>query len=445
MKNKTLVLGLGVSGRAAAEFLLEQNNSVLGVDSDRELLNTNEELGDLETKGLHYQYDSDFLNWDEIAQLVVSPGISPKHPIYQGALERDVPITGEAELALPHFDKPLVAVTGTNGKTTVTLLVEHILNTAGIKAKALGNVGTPLCSYLLNPSLDEVFVVELSSYQLETMRSPVFDAAVLLNITPDHLDRYANMQEYAKAKLRLQFLLKASAAFFVQADAYHEFHDLLVQKNTQTFAFGKPADLYTDGSRVIYREKIEYLMPFDYREMGKHDYENALAAWVLCQPFSISSEQFCSALMTFRKPPHRIEFIREADGIFYYDDSKGTNIDAVIQAVKVMKGPVILIAGGVDKGASYLPWKDHFLGKVKQIVAIGQAAPKIYRELHPYFNIKLADSLASAVKTATNDAARGDFVLLSPGCSSFDMFRDYAHRGKEFQHYVQSIEGRRRS
>ena len=414
----TLVLGLGASGLAAAEFLLSQGAKVLGIDSNRAHLETR-----LQSLGLQVQHDSDPIDWNTIGRLIVSPGIDPKTAIYAQAKKRGVEIIGEAELALRHFKKPMVAVTGTNGKTTVTLMVEHILNAAGIKAKALGNVGMPLCSYLLHPGDEEAFVVELSSYQLETMHTPVFDAAVILNITPDHLERYPSMHEYAEAKCRLQFLLKGGAPLFVQTEAAREFSSLLLAKNYQTF------------------EKVEDLIPLQYRV--KHDRENVLAAWILCRPFSISNEQFCKALETFRKPPHRIEFVREVDGVSFYDDSKGTNIDAVCQAVGVMQGPVILIAGGVDKGASYLMWKEAFLGKVKKIIAIGEAAPKIYRELHPYFNIKLADSLSSAVEAAAGEAEKGDFVLLSPGCSSFDMFRDYAHRGEEFQYYVAQIEGRR--
>jgi UDP-N-acetylmuramoylalanine--D-glutamate ligase len=436
---KTLVLGLGVSGIAAARFLLKQNRAVLGVDSNRSYLETHEELRHLQMKGMICRHDSDPLDWACIERVVVSPGIHPKHFIYQMAQKKGIELIGEAELALPHFKKPMVAVTGTNGKTTVTLLVEHLLNSAGIKARALGNVGTALCDYLINPGPEEAFVVELSSFQLETMRTPVFDAAALLNITSDHLDRYTDMQEYAKAKCRLQYLLKDGAELFVQAQTADEFAHLLQAKNYQTFGFEKRSDLWTDQTSIKYREKIEYIMPMRYREMGRHDIENTLAAWALCQPFSISNEQFCNALETFQKPSHRIEFVREIKGISFFDDSKGTNIDAVIQAVKVMKGSVILIAGGVDKGASYLPWKEQFVGKVKQIIAIGAAAPKIYNELHTFFNIKFADSLASAVKIAVSDAREGDCVLLSPGGSSYDMFRNYAHRGEEFQRYVHSI------
>ena len=176
-----------------------------------------------------------------------------------------------------------------------------------------------------------------------------------------------------------------------------------------------------------------------YEDSGKHDCENAVAAWVICSRLGVSSEAFSRGLETFRKPPHRIEWVREIGGVSYYDDSKGTNIDAVIQAVETMPSKVILIAGGVDKGFSYLPWKEFFGGKVKQIMAIGQAAEKMYQELHPYFAITRVDSFEKAVALAAVVAQKGDCVLLSPGCSSFDQFRDYAHRGEEFQKLVAEL------
>lgn len=439
MNKRALVIGLGISGIAAARFLLKQGQMVLGIDNNDSYLKTNETIRHLQTLGMQCEHDSASIDWNFIERVVVSPGINPKHPVYQTAKAKKINIIGEAELALPHFKKPMVAVTGTNGKTTVALLVEHILNSAGIKTKALGNVGAALCDYLMNPGQEEVFIVELSSFQLETMQTPVFNAAALLNITPDHLDRYATMQDYALAKCQLQHLLKEGALFWVQTETVKEFARWLQLKNYQTFGLSKGSDLWLDQSTVKYREKIECIMPMRYREMSGHDNENALAAWALCQPFSINSEQFCKALERFQKPPHRIEFVCEIEGVSFFDDSKGTNIDAVVQAVRTMKGPVILIAGGVDKGASYLPWKESFAGKVKQIIAIGAAAPKIYNELQPYFNVKLADSLNTAVQVAMSDARKEDCVLLSPGCSSYDMFRNYAHRGEEFQRYVHSL------
>ncbi len=411
-----LVLGLGVSGRSAAERLLRQGHAVIGVDDKVGA----DSLKDLISKGMKRVVNDEEIDWSQIFLMVVSPGISPKHRLYQNAIAHGVEVTGEAELSLRGLKQPIVAITGTNGKTTVTLLVEHILNVSGVKAKALGNVGTPLSAYESDP--DEVLVVELSSFQLETLSTLSFDAAVLLNITPDHLDRYASMEDYAKSKCHLQSLVKPQAPFFVCSQVVETFGSCL-----------------KSGYQLCERESIESFLPLKYRELGKHEWDNAAAAWALCKQFGISQKQFCQGLESFQKPHHRIEFAGSIDGVLFYDDSKGTNIDAVIQAVNAMKGPVILIAGGVDKGASYLLWKEIFQGKVKRIVALGQAAPKIYEELNPYFEMEIVDSLSCAVETAHSHAVRGDHILLSPGCSSYDMFRDYVHRGEEFQRKVQHL------
>jgi UDP-N-acetylmuramoylalanine--D-glutamate ligase len=320
-----------------------------------------------------------------------------------------IEIIGEAELALRSIKQNAVAITGTNGKTTVTLLTEHILKTAGIPARAVGNVGEPLSAMRGKP--EEVLVVELSSFQIETLRARAFDAAVLLNITPDHLDRYSDMRAYARAKCALERCLKEDAPFFVQDGVLQTYGDLFTQLTKQMPTLALP-------------------------DLPRHDRENALAAYALCRRFGVSEADFLRALSIFQKPAHRIEFVSEIDGICYYDDSKGTNIDAVIQAVHAMRGPVILIVGGVDKGASYLPWVENFRGKVKQILALGQAAKKIVEELEPFFALQHVSSLHEAVEQARRVAISGDSVLLSPGCSSYDMFRDYVQRGEEFKRYV---------
>jgi UDP-N-acetylmuramoylalanine--D-glutamate ligase len=430
----TVVLGLGISGVAASELLLQQGFSVIGVDSKPQAFTTDPSLCRLRSLGVTLQAEDAPLDWSLVERLVVSPGISPQHPLYAQAMQKEIPVVGEAALALKFFKKPLVAITGTNGKTTVTLLVEHILNASGIKAKALGNVGTALCQYALTPQEEEVFVVELSSYQLETMTVPLFEAAVVLNVTPDHLDRYAGMQEYAHAKSRLVDLVKERKNCFVQKKAAEEYKNLF--KKVSLFGRDPHCDLWTDGVALFEGERVACILPISYRDKGSHEGENCLAAWALCRPFGILAEQFVSALETFKKPPHRIEWIRTLEGVDFYDDSKGTNIDAVIQAVNSMRGSVILIAGGVDKGASYLLWKESFIHKIKHIVVLGQAAVKIQEELGSYFPVTLVASLAEAVDVAASLARSGDSVLLSPGCSSFDMFRNYSHRGEEFQTYV---------
>jgi UDP-N-acetylmuramoylalanine--D-glutamate ligase len=270
-------------------------------------------------------------------------------------------------------------------------------------------------------------VVELSSFQLELMKTPVVDVGIILNITPDHLDRYTTMEEYAQAKCRLQDLIKPEGTFWVHERVVEEFKSLLKQ-NYQTYG--------ADCNCTYWTEKIETILPIRYRDLGNHESENVLAAWILCKKFGVSSAAFLAGLETFKKPAHRIEFIASLNGVDYFDDSKGTNIDATIKAVTAMKGPVVLIAGGVDKGSSYEPWKKIFAGKVQQVIAIGQAAAKIAQELKPEVEVEIVPTLQDAVECARNRAQAGMSVLLSPGCSSYDMFRDYAHRGEEFKKFV---------
>ncbi len=424
MEKMSLVLGLGLSGRAAAELLLRKHQKVVGIDRNPSVLDS-KELADLCSMGLSVQAESSAILWNQVKEVIVSPGISPHHPIYAEARGRGIAILGEAELALPYLNQRMLAVTGTNGKTTVTLLVEHILKKSGIQAKAVGNVGSPLCSELISPCQQETYVVEISSYQLETMKTKAFDAGVILNITPDHLDRYRSMEEYAQVKCHLQDLMKREGCLYVQSQVEREYGHLLKPGSYQMLEKDPPA-----------RKRLDCLLVMNYRKIGRHDIENTLAAWVLCQSCGVDWQSFCSGLLSFEKPPHRIAFVRHRQGVFFYNDSKGTNLDAVVQAVEVMRGPVILIAGGVDKGGSYLLWKAPFLGKVKQIIAIGEAAGKIEEELSPFFSVQKENSLASAVLLAAAIAQRGDYVLLSPGCASFDMFRDYEQRGEAFRRCV---------
>ncbi|MBI3236906.1 MAG: hypothetical protein HYZ48_04320, partial [Chlamydiales bacterium] len=316
-------------GRSAASFLLSQGYEVVGFDD--------KPRKDFEVPGMLLISSFEEIDWSRISLLIVSPGISPKHLVYQKAVELEIEIIGEAELALRYLNCKAVAITGTNGKTTTTLLVEHVLQSAGIRAKALGNVGDSLTSFLHKSSI-EVAVIELSSYQLETLSCRAFDGAVLLNITPDHLERHGSMQGYAKVKFHLSDLLKPCAPFFVSPRVAKEWG-----------GFIKPS--YSIYPMDI--ETIERILPLHYRELGEHDIENGMAAWSLCSLLGVSSEIFYQACTTFKKPRHRIEFVRELNGISFINDSKGTNVDAVLYSVKAMKGNIILIAGGVDKVESY--------------------------------------------------------------------------------------------
>ena len=396
---RALVLGLGISGKAVSSLLLRQGYHVTGADAKLKVV-----------EGIDVLSDRAVLDLGDFDLFVPSPGISIEHPYYASAIKSGIPICGEAGIALHSLKQPMVAITGTNGKTTVTMLTTHVLQSCGRKARALGNIGEPLANYALNPDPSEVLVIELSSYQLETIQGKFFDAAAILNITPDHLDRHKTMREYATLKWRLQHCLKDTKRLFVYQEVIEEFGDLCTIDDVVT-----------------------------YRKQASHDEENLESAWLLCREFGVTKEEFCKAALFFVKPAHRIEFLGTINGVRYYDDSKGTNVDAVIRAVEVMQGPVWLIAGGVDKGASYAIWKKGFEGKVKKIFAIGQAADKIAKETKEFCLVEKVGSLQEAVTMAALEATADGNVLLSPGCSSFDMFEDYAHRGQEFQKIVKKL------
>jgi UDP-N-acetylmuramoylalanine--D-glutamate ligase len=423
---KTLIIGLGKSGLAAYDLLSAEGDEVVGVDDNASLMEK------LAAEGKKVSLNPDISGFDRV---ILSPGIPPANRFYQEAVRCGKEITGEAELALSRLQQTCAAITGTNGKTTVTLLIEHILKESGRKARAIGNVGTPLTSYVKEADPQEILVVELSSYQLKTIKSAPFSAGIILNITPDHLDRHGSMEDYAKAKCHLQECIKPSGAFWVHQSVRRDFPSLL-KPNYQTYGTDRQCTAWTDRTALYSGEEIETILPIRYRIWGDHESENVLAAWIICKSLEVDARAFLKGLETFQKPSHRIEFVASFDGVDYFDDSKGTNIDATMKAVEAMQGSVILIAGGVDKGASYQPWKKCFAGKVKKVIALGQAAAKIAQELGPEFEVEIAATLQEAVQKARQEAQRSDSVLLSPGCSSYDMFRDYAHRGDEFKKFV---------
>lgn len=434
---KVLVIGLGISGAAAANFLLDRGAYVHGVDRN---LST-PAIDALRERGATIRLDSVPCDVSFFDLIVVSPGIPQDHLLYREAQKAGVEVIGELELGCRYATQRMIGITGTNGKTTVTLLITHVLNDNGWHAKALGNVGVPITKEISLAKPSDVLIMELSSYQLETLTSPVLNAAVILNITPDHLDRYKNMDAYACAKFRIGNCLKKGAPLYIEGKTMAEYGSLLDPEYViRTYGYSKDDFLSTDLITLVQAGETVGLLPSSYQGKASHDLENLMAAYAMCYEVGVTFAQFIKSLESFKKPSHRIQFIRERQGVFYYDDSKGTNIDAVIRAVERMPGKVVLIAGGVDKGAAYTPWIKEFDHKVKGICAIGQAAKKIERELSHAIPVSIHLSLKEAVEAASNLAEKGDAVLLSPGCSSFDMFRDYAQRGEEFQRFVHLLD-----
>jgi UDP-N-acetylmuramoylalanine--D-glutamate ligase len=415
---KALVVGFGVSGKACAAFLQTQGFQVLAVDRKAREISPE--------PGIELQIDAPEVSLEGISLVVVSPGVAPSHPILQRAEALKIETVGEIEWAFRSIQNRAVGITGTNGKTTTALLTAHLLNEAGRKAKAVGNNGVALSSYAIDPDPEDILVIELSSFQLETIHSKKLDAkkldaGVLLNITPDHLDRYPDLRAYAAAKGRMQACLKSNAPFFVADAVIAAYRDL----------FEQPLPFE--------REISEKSSPLEAIQKGLPEKQNIDAAIALSKAMGLTEEECAKGMQTFRKPPHRIEWVAKKKGVHYYNDSKGTNIDAVMHAMALFPGSVVLVLGGVDKGASYAPWIEAFQGKVKQMVAYGQAAPKMEQELSRFFPFVRVEKMVEAIQTAHLLAKEGDHVLFSPGCSSFDQFLNYAHRGDEFKRIVREV------
>ena len=409
-----------------ARLLLSQGNLVIGVEENLSL-KKEEALRPLVKRGMRLfsRLDEALLNRCDFA--VVSPGISPRSAHYLELQRAGIACVGEADYCFRGARQPVIGITGTNGKTTVTKLTEHVLNTSGKRACALGNVGDSFGDYFTSPNHEEIVVAELSSFQLYHFNQKVFDLGIILNLEEDHLQWHGSKEEYRLAKLQMGRCIKKEGRFFI-----HE----AIKKESEEFLKKVPFDTF--GGEGF--EKIACNLPQEYRKLPKHELENRQAAWLLTSHFGVTEEQFCLSLKSFQMLAHRLEFVALIDGVNYYNDSKGTNISAVSAAVNAMEGPVLLIAGGVDKGGSFKPWIQSFHSRVKRILAIGEAAKKIQNEIGADIEVEVVGRMDLAIKRAEAVAKRGDNVLLSPGCASFDQFQDYRHRGEVFKQEISILE-----
>jgi UDP-N-acetylmuramoylalanine--D-glutamate ligase len=435
-KNKrAAVLGLGTSGEAAAKLLCQEGAQVTVFDnaSPEILADKVEAMAQLGIQVIAGKAaDKAQPNFDTV---VLSPGIDPRVPLVQNFSRLGARLTGELELAYELCQKPVIAVTGTNGKTTTTQLVESMLNGAGVRTIACGNIGIPFCDAVRKQGELDALTVEVSSFQLETIKSFRPDVAVWLNLTPDHLDRYASVEEYRAAKLRI--FDNQRPEDFAVINLQDRLPNISAQRITFS-AYSSDGDLCRE-KEVIYFRGTPVLDLKETHLAGVHNAENLMAALGVAFALRIPWPSARTGLQKYRLLPHRCENVGEIGGVRFINDSKATNLDALSKALESQQSPVVLIAGGKDKGFDFDSVTQLAGAKVKHAVLIGEMAERIHRTWHGVIPCSLAASLTEAVTIARSQAAAGDVVLFSPGTSSFDMFRNYADRGDQFRQIAQRL------
>jgi UDP-N-acetylmuramoylalanine--D-glutamate ligase len=445
-----VVMGLGISGRAAVRYLLGCGARVSVSDSRSRDRMKAEELDFLSASGVGLEcggHSGPFLQQADI--IMASPGIPLDLPVLLAAKERGIPVVGELAIAGPAITSKVIAITGTNGKTTVTSLIGELLQRAGKKVFVGGNIGTPLFEYLCEPTPVDVVVLEVSSFQLETAGDFRPDVALLLNITPDHLDRHGDMEGYTAAKRRIFVNQHRLDIAILGGD------DPLCREMAAglagrvPFFFGHGADcqarIGADRIAVNLGGIEESYTLTDTALAGNTGALNSAAAILATRSVGCSHDAIQKGLRQFMPGPHRLAKVGEINGVAFYDDSKATNTGAVLSALLQFAGNVILIAGGRDKGDDYGLLRAAVGEKVKRLVLIGEAAGKIEAGLQGAVEIVHAVSMEEAVELAGRVMQPGDTVLLSPACSSFDMFDNYGHRGRAFVSAVERLKTIRES
>ena len=436
-----MVLGLARTGRESARFLARQGATVLLSDfrSERDL---SQEITALEGLPIQYRLGGENRAWLAGVDLVVtSPGVPAVNPLLQEAGARGIKIWSEVELAYRFLCAPLVAITGTNGKSTTTTLVGEILKESGAKVFVGGNLGSPLIG-CVSENWDWG-VVEISSFQLEWVDSFRPRIAVLLNLTEDHLDRYPDFAAYGRTKERIFAAQREEDVAILNRDdpLVWAMRDR-VRARVVSIGFSDVGEgVFASEGKILWREdRLEEAYPLGrVKIQGIHNVENMMAAIAAAKAAGIESGVIQRVLETFPGLEHRLEFVRERNGVRYFNDSKGTNVGAVAKSLASFSSPVILLAGGVDKGGDYGILTEGIRQKVRRLVLFGAAKEIIAKALGHLTETVIVENLESAVRDAAEHARPADIVLLSPACSSFDMFRDYAERGRVFKKLVHSL------
>jgi len=441
---KIAVIGMGKTGIAVAAFLGSRGATVVAADekpagawgeafdaiAGQKWLSVGS-YGPAVLEGVDY--------------VVPSPGIPPYSAILKAALEKNIPVLSEIELAYRFIRVPIIVVTGTNGKTTTTTLLGEILKQAGKKVFVGGNIGNPLIEYAGKAQTDDFIVAEISSFQLQWIETFRAHAAMLLNITCDHVNYHGSFEEYVRIKTRVFENQKTGDLAILNAEDETQ-KGLAASLKSQVVSFSSrrklSSGIFPDGENIIYRKSdgSEERYPLAMISLpGMHNVENVMAAIVAARFCGCAPESIISTVSNFRGLSHRIEFSGEKNAVKFYDDSKGTNVDAVVRALETFSAPVILLLGGRDKDGNFEALKPLLGQKAKQVILFGEARDRIEPQIGRDVPVSKETTLKAATLRAYQDARPGDVVLLSPGCASFDEFKNYKERGNHFKEVVRSL------
>ncbi|RLA85449.1 MAG: UDP-N-acetylmuramoyl-L-alanine--D-glutamate ligase [Deltaproteobacteria bacterium] len=441
---RVIVVGMGRSGQAASKLLKAKGAEVLVTDMRPEG-EVAAAKGELEALGIEVKaggYDPDVFKG--VSLVVLSPGVDPKEALWQGLREEGIEVVGELELASWWVSEPIIAVTGTNGKSTTTSLIGHLLRMAGKRIFVGGNIGAPLSEYVLDGERADLLVLEVSSFQLETIRGFRPHISVFLNISQDHLDRHRDFREYLLAKARI-FENQREDDFAVLNRDDPRIWGLIPGIRARPIPFSR---MKTQEGVFVDGDSIRWSLSGEEGEislgglplMGPHNLENIMASLAVALICGVGREGIEEALRSFEPLPHRLQFVGEFRGVSFYDDSKATNPDATLRALEAFSRPVVLIAGGLNKGLDLGVLREG-ADRLRAIVTMGESASRLEEVLGKEVPAVRACSMDDAVRKAFLLARPGDIVLLSPACASFDMFRDYKHRGEAFQEAVRRLKG----
>ena len=445
---KVLVFGSGKSGIGASDLLAKVGAFPVIYDGNAE---TDKDAVVHKTDGTYpvtvYAGELQKEVQDSLDLVVLSPGVPTDLPLVKSFYEQGLPVWGEVELAYRVGDGEVLAITGTNGKTTTTALLGKIMQDARESVFVVGNIGTPYTSKALEMKPNSVTVAEISSFQLETIDEFAPKVSAILNITEDHLNRHHTMEEYIRVK---ELITENQGTEDVcvlnyEDEVLREFGKHLTPRVVY-FSSGRKLDegIYLDGNKIILKDgekEIEVVKTEDLKLLGKHNFENVMAAVAMAYYDGVSLDSIRKSICEFTAVAHRIEYVTEKKGVVYYNDSKGTNPDAAIKGIQAMNRPTLLIGGGYDKQSGYDEWIEAFDGKVRYLVLIGQTKEKIKEaaEKHGFHDIILCEDLKEAVKVCEEKAQPGDAVLLSPACASWGQFDNYEQRGDMFKEYVRNL------